>query len=181
MEKPDIVAPGVSIKSTRNGGGYEFNSGTSMATPHVAGAAALILQANPEFNPYDIKLLLKKSAINIGYDVNTQGNGRIDILNAIKPDNRFLINSPQTVNEMQIFKINITDIEGKPVKVWTLILFPFHIPRIKFGHSRRFIAPLLIYKNKDFLQGKIIAFRFRGGLQIVKKDILIENKIRVKN
>ena len=49
--KPDVTAPDVNIMSTRSGGGYVSFSGTSMATPHVAGAAALIRQAHPAWDP----------------------------------------------------------------------------------------------------------------------------------
>jgi subtilisin family serine protease len=42
--KPDIVAPGVEITSTAPGGGYVSLSGTSMATPHISGIAALVIQ-----------------------------------------------------------------------------------------------------------------------------------------
>jgi len=44
--KPDISAPGVSIRSSFKGGGYSIMSGTSMAAPHVAGLAALLVSAN---------------------------------------------------------------------------------------------------------------------------------------
>ena len=44
---PDLVAPGVDVLSARPGGGYQLMSGTSMATPHIAGLAALLWQAKP--------------------------------------------------------------------------------------------------------------------------------------
>jgi subtilisin family serine protease len=55
----DIIAPGVCILSTWNDGGYNTISGTSMASPHVAGAAALYKAENPNATPGDIKGVLQ--------------------------------------------------------------------------------------------------------------------------
>jgi subtilisin family serine protease len=54
----DLGAPGTKIPSTGLGGGYETVYGTSFATPHVAGAAALILAANPDLDIFELRSLL---------------------------------------------------------------------------------------------------------------------------
>ena len=58
----DISAPGVNILSTTPGNLYGYLSGTSMATPHVAGVAALILSMNPSLTPTDVQDLLLRYA-----------------------------------------------------------------------------------------------------------------------
>ncbi len=77
--KPDIVAPGVDINSTAPGGGYIQMSGTSMASPHVAGAAALMLQLHPEWTPARIKALLMNTAQSLGEDSLSEGTGRLRV------------------------------------------------------------------------------------------------------
>ena len=58
----DLIAPGVCIQSTWKGGGYNTISGTSMASPHVAGAAALYKANNPGATPAQIKTALQDAA-----------------------------------------------------------------------------------------------------------------------
>ncbi|MGN9842885.1 S8 family peptidase [Nonomuraea sp. H19] len=83
--KPDVTAPGVEIAAARPGGGTATLSGTSMATPHVAGAAALLRQARPGLTAGELKSLLMATA-RPGQDipVDAQGAGRIDVAAALK-------------------------------------------------------------------------------------------------
>lgn len=62
----EISAPGVSINSTVRGGGYGIKSGTSMACPHVAGAAALLKELHPTWSPSTIRARLRATADDLG-------------------------------------------------------------------------------------------------------------------
>jgi subtilisin len=57
----DLIAPGVCITSTWKGGGYDTISGTSMASPHVAGGAALYRASNPDASPTQVKSALQNA------------------------------------------------------------------------------------------------------------------------
>ncbi len=83
---PDISGPGVGVISTSWGGGYESMDGTSMATPHVAGVAALMLDANPNLTVSQIDQIMEQTALDLlpaGKD-NATGSGRIDALAAVQ-------------------------------------------------------------------------------------------------
>lgn len=85
--KPDLCAPGEAILAARAGtaGGYRRSSGTSMAAPFVAGVAALMLAADPELTPGEVKAILTRTAIDFGPpgDDIDYGAGRIGAYQAI--------------------------------------------------------------------------------------------------
>ena len=101
--KPEMVAPGAYINTTQIGASYNFTSGTSFAAPHVSGAAALLLQNNPELENHELKSLLVtttkpvSNAYGKEFSIHESGSGRLDIASAynakliINPTN-FVVN-----------------------------------------------------------------------------------------
>ncbi|MGG7142419.1 S8 family serine peptidase [Clostridium nigeriense] len=106
--RPDVVAPGSQVFSTvpeyindKNEDednykvAYERMSGTSMAAPHVAGIAALILQANPDYTPEDVKAAIMNTSEKIikedgsDYSVHQIGAGRVNPYEAVYEDVSF--------------------------------------------------------------------------------------------
>ncbi|PGM58312.1 S8 family serine peptidase [Bacillus sp. AFS053548] len=119
--KPEVVAPGVSILSTvpfyinnKTVDGskaedykyaYERLSGTSMATPYVAGVSALLLQSNKSLQPEDIKSILMNTAdpLSKNYSVFEMGSGRVDAYEAIHSNVEFEVvdKTPTIINGKQ--------------------------------------------------------------------------------
>ncbi len=105
LAKPDLVAPGVGVTSTV-GSGYLAYSGTSMASPHVAGVAALIREANPSLSPQAVGDILRMTADDIGAPGvdPSSGYGQVDALRAVEaaagpaPDTRFVTSPPAVTN-----------------------------------------------------------------------------------
>ncbi len=95
--KPNVVAPGAAVRSCVRNGGYAHFWGTSMAGPHVAGLAALILSARPDLagEVELIENIIEQTAVpkfgwedcadssGLAYPNNTYGYGRVNALNAV--------------------------------------------------------------------------------------------------
>ena len=82
IRKPDIVAPGSRIYSCSNMPGrrrYAVKSGTSMATPVVSGAIALLLSKYPDMTGKEVKMRLKETAVDLGLPHHVQGWGMINV------------------------------------------------------------------------------------------------------
>jgi hypothetical protein len=81
--KPDLVAPGVSITAAHNTGTSTGEyTGTSIATPHVSGVVALMLQ-HRRLRPEEVKNITKDTAYDLGAPEDRQGGGRVDAFAAV--------------------------------------------------------------------------------------------------
>lgn len=93
--KPDVAAPGVAVVSSVPGGWAEM-SGTSMAAPHVSGAAAILLQRHGDWLPSQVKAALVGSARPVAGEAPTRaGAGLVDVAAADAP---LVLASPESVS-----------------------------------------------------------------------------------
>jgi uncharacterized repeat protein (TIGR01451 family) len=116
--KPEVVAPGTEIRSSLPGGTYGQAKGTSMATPHVSGLVALLLQADPTLTVDGVEALITSSAVPLDGEVpnSNTGWGRVDAYQAVavatgagfvagqvtaQPDRQPVPNAQVTVSDQQ--------------------------------------------------------------------------------
>jgi minor extracellular serine protease Vpr len=111
MLKPDISAPGLDVLSSTppatTGSTFSVFAGTSMATPHIAGAAALLLQRHPGWTPYQVKSALMSTAgAAWGDTARTQEAsvllGGAGLANAVAADDPKVFTDPQSLSFEQI-------------------------------------------------------------------------------
>ncbi|MEF3405466.1 S8 family peptidase [Agromyces sp. CCNWLW203] len=89
--KPDLAGPGNDVTAARSAdspgdGAYIGMSGTSMATPHVAGAAAIVKQQHPEYTAAQLRAALTSTATDVGLTPYQVGAGVVDVAQAIEAD-----------------------------------------------------------------------------------------------
>ncbi|MFI0935542.1 S8 family peptidase [Streptomyces sp. NPDC021019] len=125
--KPEIAAPGVAISAAAAGGrgseAYRSMSGTSMAAPHVAGAAAVVKQRHPDWTAQQIKAALVSSARSaVPGDVRETGGGRLDVDRAVRTPvlgapavQGGTFDWPQDRSDRTTVAVPYTNTSGKPV------------------------------------------------------------------
>ncbi len=146
FNEPTIVAPGVDIISTRTLTGalppleaqhdadtlapaylpfYTHMSGTSMATPHVAGIVALMLEANPNLTPAQVKDILERTASNMtGRLAWEAGAGHVNAYNAVAEAAGMRSDFGATVNSLNAFNSNAVLVPGAAPVPFSIFFTP---------------------------------------------------------
>ncbi|GAA3994016.1 S8 family serine peptidase [Allokutzneria multivorans] len=118
--KPDVAAPGDTISSAKSGSGNDVLviGGTSMATPHVAGIAALVRQAHPDWTPEEVKASVMNTAtatINAAADKKVAegpqrvGSGRVDALAAQQNQLLVMADDPSQAVSVSFGTVEVID------------------------------------------------------------------------
>ena len=167
--KPEIVAPGAYINTTQNNAGYNFTSGTSYAAPHVSGAAALLLQKNPNLHHHEIKSILLTTATPVSdaygqeFSISESGSGRIDIAKAFEA--KLVIMPPNFVSAISSDNLSVEQQLELKVLEGSLdeIEINFEGPEfVKFAHlieGDKLITKIsMTEKNYGEHEGKIIIY-----------------------
>lgn len=147
----DMGAPGSAILSTIPGGGYASYSGTSMATPHVAGAAALVLSVNPDLTTLELKELLMSSGdANAALNGKTVAGTRLNI-------NQALIDADPTPG----FKLSVSPV-SQQATVGDTVTFTFTI-----GSIAQWDGDVSLALAADLADASLSATTARPGDEVV--------------
>jgi subtilase family protein/fervidolysin-like protein len=159
-ESVDLAAPGVDVYSTWPGGGYHFDSGTSMAAPHVAGAAALAKAAFPGATDVGLKALLLRSVDPVPWlqgAVRTSGRLNVDAAVRCSGRPRAWLEAPATGFEVKA---------GEPIAI-RLIATTCAIPGVVSAHVEVNGLPVELTARGDGLYTGTYVPNAATGLTVV--------------
>ncbi len=155
--KPEVVAPGVDIRSAAPGGGYTIKDGTSMASPHVNGVVALMREACPDLTVQQVKQVLLDTAVDLGPpgEDNAYGWGMIDAYQAVLGALDLCGPSPPLVQDGYLqtpvdteltLALQATDTDGEPQPIsYIIVSLPAHGTLRDAGDSHLITAGELPY------------------------------------
>ncbi|MDP3832228.1 MAG: S8 family serine peptidase, partial [Ignavibacteriaceae bacterium] len=115
--KPEASAPGENVRSSGSATGYATLSGTSMASPHIAGSVALLKQAFPEKTGKEVLIALYETARDLGEvgEDNNYGKGLIDVMAAFQ-----FLNGADSIPPTAIADLAVTNVTSSSLKLeWT--------------------------------------------------------------
>ena len=157
--KPDIMAPGAYINTTRNDATYNITSGTSYAAPHVTGSIALLLQKNPELNNDQMRSLLLTTATPVFNSFGTQfsiqeaGSGRLNLADAYNANliimPHIIITSTSPNKMTSTHQLQITPINGKLGDIYIKFEGPQYI-RAEYSNKKDIIDLELSMTENNF-------------------------------
>lgn len=158
--KPEVSAPGVNVRSSvGNHGEYSSFSGTSMASPHVSGAAILLKEAFPFLSGEDILLALYHSATDLGEpgEDNTFGMGLINVKAAFDYLSETYDPVPPAVNNFDLEILTI-DAPGAP---WRC-----------YSETASEVVPVITVRNggNETATGITVEYRINGGETVTFED-----------
>lgn len=185
LEKPDIVAPGAIICSARYDSIYPNRmhpyykpcldeshvqlAGTSMATPVVAGAVALLKQKHPDWSPEEIKYSIISTASDLSESAFTQGGGAINVEKTVK-----LIESyPIAYIELEKRVFSVGDVVNARIRAFGDNFMGFKIYSALAEDFKNITSFNLIYNSTTPLDGQIIELQINTSI-IAGKEIIIK-------
>ncbi|MBI3027386.1 S8 family serine peptidase [Candidatus Woesearchaeota archaeon] len=189
--KPDVVAPGVRIcaaQSSRDRISYSSYtssgrdiscldrdhitiSGTSMATPHVSGAVALLKQAHPDWSPDEIKMHVRNTAQDILYNPYEQGYGLINLTT--------LLSAAYHPTIAQIQSVDINREQGiMVIRGTALSNYSFHSYSLSYGEGLRPSNWTQIYQSSNQVNNDTLFIWNFGNLS---KEYLLKLEVRGTN
>lgn len=171
--KPDLVAPGVFVNTTRIDSQYNLTSGTSFAAPHVSGSAALLLQKNQDLTPNEVKSLLVTTtdfvtdAYENKFPIETTGAGRLNVTRAFEAN--LIVSPPSLVYNLSSEKeiasedLNLKAMEGDVGKINAEFIGTDNV-NFDYKHKGNILETTISLPSEDLGE-------FQGAIVIENKNV----------
>ncbi|MBU2504114.1 MAG: S8 family serine peptidase [Nanoarchaeota archaeon] len=186
LAKPDVVAPGAMVCAAQLLGtdfsqhNFLYTSckddrhvllaGTSMATPHVSGVVALLLENNPSLIPLEVKSILKNTADDIGLNFFDQGSGLVNVVSALKSTKTLIVHLDETSYPPPLIMDIIGTVKGSELQKYELYY------KLKGEVNWRLICSETQEVDDSVLCGDFDTSSLQGGEEYLLKLLASNNK-----